>query len=328
MSNLLKRWKATWNPDMYHGWGKEKNYFEGWYFKIVDPTEQYAFAIIPGISKDKNGKQHAFIQVMDGKKCTAAYHNFEASAFQPSAEKFELILGDNSFSKEQLSLNVPELKGSIRFIDTIAWPKMLGAPGIMGWYSFVPFMECYHGIVSLNHQIEGAFEIDGKKVDFTGGKGYIEKDWGQSFPNAWIWMQTNHFDEDYPISLTASTANIPWVGNHFIGYIVGFYIKDKLYRFATYTGAMMKAVLEEDKVLLSFKDRKHRLEIVAHKAEGSDLISPIAGDMVGKVNESMQAVVDVQFFKGEKCIFSGSGRNTGMEIAGKVEKILTDRWRR
>ena len=67
MSNFKKRWKALWNPDMYHGWGKEKNYFEGWYFKIVDPTEQYAFAFIPGISIGQEN-QHAFIQVLDGKK--------------------------------------------------------------------------------------------------------------------------------------------------------------------------------------------------------------------------------------------------------------------
>ncbi|WP_243392439.1 MULTISPECIES: tocopherol cyclase family protein [unclassified Mesotoga] len=31
-------------------------------------------------------------------------------------------------------------------------------------------------------------------IDLTGGKGYIEKDWGRSLPDAWIWMQSNNFD--------------------------------------------------------------------------------------------------------------------------------------
>lgn len=28
--------KQVINPDIYHGWKKEKNFFEGWYFKIVN----------------------------------------------------------------------------------------------------------------------------------------------------------------------------------------------------------------------------------------------------------------------------------------------------
>ncbi|MCK7537696.1 MAG: tocopherol cyclase family protein [Marinilabiliales bacterium] len=32
-----------------------------------------------------------------------------------------------------------------------------------------------------------------KMADFSGGRGYIEKDWGHSFPSAYVWMQSNHF---------------------------------------------------------------------------------------------------------------------------------------
>ena len=327
-SHTSKRWRATWNPDMYHGWGRTRKYFEGWYFKIVDPLEQYAFAIIPGISYGKTGEAHAFIQVLDGKKCTATYHEFEQSSFQPSGETFELSLGNNFFSADSIRLDLPELKGTLHWQDRYPWPKMLGAPGIMGWYSFVPFMECYHGVVSVHHTLHGQLEVYGKGTDFTGGKGYIEKDWGTSFPNSWIWMQTNHFEVDYPICLSASVAKIPWLGSHFIGYIVGFLLDKKLYRFATYTGAMMKAAFDENTVRLSFKDRNNRLEILAHKAEGGDLISPLSGNMTGKVNESMQARVEVKLYEKEQLIFSGIGKNAGMEVAGPAQELLTDKWRR
>ncbi len=328
MSNILKRWKATWNPDMYHGWGQEKKYFEGWYFKIVDPTEQYAFAIIPGIAMETDGSKKAFIQVLDGKQCKGAYHHFTAEQFQPSDQKFELQLGPNTFSRNGIQLDLPELKGKLKIHNPYPWPKMLGAPGIMGWYSFVPFMQCYHGVVSMHHSLEGQLEIDGKTIDFTGGKGYIEKDWGESFPSSWIWMQTNHFEENKTISFMASVARIPWLGSHFIGYIVGFLVDGKLHRFATYTGAMMKAQLEEELVRLAFKDRQYRLEIIAHKSEGGDLISPISGHMTGKVNESMQAKIEVKLFKKDQLIFSGTGRNSGLELGGPVEELLTDKWRR
>ncbi|MEO1258759.1 MAG: tocopherol cyclase family protein [Bacteroidota bacterium] len=328
MKNKILRWRATWHPNMYHGWGIEKSYFEGWYFKIVDPAEQQVFAIIPGISKEANGKKHAFIQVLDGKKCIASYHHFKAEAFIPDENKFHLKLGENSFSAEELILDLPELKGRLKIEKTHPWPKMLGAPGIMGWYSFVPFMECYHGVVSLYHYLQGQLEVYGRKTDFSNGIGYIEKDWGTSFPRSWIWMQSNHFAADDKICLMASVAHIPWLGSFFIGYIVGFLWKGKLYRFATYTGAKMRASLNEDDVRLSFKDRKNRLEIIGQQAPGAKLVSPITGEMTGKVNESMQGILQVRFFENEKLIFEGTGKNAGLEIAGAVEELLTEEWRR
>ena len=191
--NIVRRWRATWNPDMYHGWGRQQSYFEGWYFKIVDPKEEYVFAIIPGIAMEPDGKKQAFIQVLDGKACKAAYHQFAAETFQANG----LQLGPHYFSDHKLQLDLPELKGQLELQELYRWPKMLGAPGIMGWYSFVPFMQCYHGVVSMNHQLKGQLEIGGQQVSFDGGKGYVEKDWGRSFPSSWIWMQGNQF-EDQP----------------------------------------------------------------------------------------------------------------------------------
>jgi tocopherol cyclase len=328
MRHYIRRWRALWNPDMYHGWGKTRRYFEGWYFKIVDPAEDYAFAVIPGISMKEDGQRHAFIQVLDGKRCTATYHEFPAEQFLPSDRVFELQLGENFFSTQGIRLNLPELKGSLRIKGVVPWPKMLGAPGIMGWYSFVPFMECYHGVVSLDHHLDGHLEVYGKPVDFTGGQGYIEKDWGESFPSSWIWTQTNHFDAGHQVSLMASVARIPWIGSHFIGYIVGFLFDGILYRFATYTGAMMKASLGVETVSLAFRDSRNLLEITCRKGETGVLVSPISGQMTGKVNESMQATVEVKFYENDRLVFSGVGRNAGLEVAGPVGELLTETWRR
>ena len=314
--------RALWNPDMYHGWSKTKNFFEGWYFKIVDPSEKYALAFIPGISMDPHGNQHAFIQSLDGKKCKAIYHRFSHPDFQPSTTDFSLNIGDNSFSAQRIQLNLPEVKGELHFENTVPWPKMFYAPGIMGWYSFVPFMQCYHGVVSLNHELKGILTIEGKQVDFTGGKGYIEKDWGTSFPKGWIWIQTNHFNEP-DTSLMVSVAHIPWLGSHFIGYIVGFWLKGKLYKFATYTGAKMKiTILDNKQVSLSFTDKTHRLEVTGIKTDGGNLLSPISGEMTGKVNESLQATINVSLYQKGKLIFKDTGRNAGMELAGLIEKLL------
>jgi len=315
--------QSLFHPDRYQGWGKTKKYFEGWYFKLVNADETKAFAFIPGIAMSGDGMQQAFIQVMDGNKRTAEYHKFEASEFRPKAGKFELEIGDNLFSNHAIQLNLPTVTGQLRFYDTTPWPNNWYSPGIMGPYSFVPFMECYHGILSMDHRIEGQLIIQGETIDFTNGRGYMEKDWGQSFPGAYFWMQTNHFSQK-GISLKASVAKIPWMGNSFVGFIAGVWMKDRLIQFTTYNGSrLLKSYADRDEVKLVMENRKYRLEILAHREIATQLASPILGFMDGRIEESMTSQIDVQLYdkKSQNIILLDTGRNAGLEVAGKIKDI-------
>jgi tocopherol cyclase len=51
----------------------------------------------------------------------------------------------------------------------------------MGWFAYVPFMECYHGVLSLDHEVNGRLRLGKRETDFSGGRGYIEKDWAAPF---------------------------------------------------------------------------------------------------------------------------------------------------
>ena len=67
-------------------------------FKLVTADESRAFAFIPGIAMDENGKQQSFIQVLDGKKRTAEYHKFDVKEFFSTLGKFEIEIAENYFS--------------------------------------------------------------------------------------------------------------------------------------------------------------------------------------------------------------------------------------
>ncbi len=312
---------------MYHGWGKRRSYFEGWYFKVVAPEGKAALAFIPGISIDKQGRSEAFVQVLDGLACHSAYYPFPAENFHPSPRGFELRLGGCFFSRHRMVIDLPAYQGEIRQTGLAPWPSSLGAPGIMGWYSFVPFMECYHGVISMDHRLQGRLSVEGRDVDFDGGRGYMEKDWGRSFPSAWIWAQSNHFGQA-GISLMVSVARIPWRGSHFIGFIAGFWWKGRLFRFASYTGARMRARLLEDGARIAFRDKRHTLTITARKGAPGNLIAPIEGLMSGKINESLQATLEVKLHRRGELLFSGKGKQAGLELVGPVEILLTETWRR
>jgi len=321
---VLTKINAFFNPERFQGWGKKKKYFEGWYFKVVNPDETKAFAFIPGIAMDEAGNKNAFIQVLDGKKKTAAYHRFDASSFNPAAGKFKIEIEGNIFSEKICSLNLAGIKGELNFSGNIPWPKPFYSPGIMGPYAFVPFMECYHGIVSMDHSIKGKLEIDGEIINFDNGRGYIEKDWGRSFPSAYFWLQTNHFSEP-GISLKASVAKIPWIRNSFVGFIAGIWLQDRLFRFTTYNNSILrKSFADKEKVEIVIENKKYKLEILAHRSHATALASPILGLMDGRIEESMTAKTEFQLFdkKSKQIIFRDVGRNTALEVAGKIEEIM------
>lgn len=316
--------QAFFNPEQFQGLGKTHKYFEGWYFKVVNADETKAFAFIPGIAMDAAGRKQAFIQVLDGKMQTSVNHFFEAGAFNPIPCTFKINIGENCFSENLLSLRLPDIKGDLHFTGNVGWPKHWYSPGIMGPYSFVPFMECYHGIVSMDHSIHGQLVINGEEISFDEGRGYIEKDWGHSFPSAYIWVQTNHFSNS-GVSLKASVAKIPWIGNSFVGFIAGFWLYDRLFQFTTYNhSALRKSYADESKVELVIENSHYRIELLAHREAVTALASPIKGLMDGRIEESMTSAVEINLFdrKLQRTIFSDTGRNAGLEVAGKIEEIL------
>ena len=314
---------ALFHPEQYHGWGNSRKYFEGWYYKVVNQTENKAFAFIPGIAMGLNGEKHAFIQVLDGKRCTSDYITFPAQEFVPKLGKFEVAISTNSFSDENISLRLPDIRGDLRFVNRITWPNSWYSPGIMGPFSFVPFMQCNHGILSMDHEVHGLLEIKGERVDFTNGKGYMEKDWGHSFPNAYIWMQSNHFSHR-GIALKVSVATIPWLGSSFIGFIAGVWIKDRLIQFTTYNiSKLKKSTADEKKVEVVLENSSHRLEVLAHRETSGILASPVYGFMNGRIEESMTAKIDVRLLDKKKGLFllEDTGRNAGLEVAGNIKEI-------
>ena len=320
---MFQRFQALFHPDQYQGWRKSRRYFEGWYFKLVNADESKALAFIPGIAMDENGLKQAFVQVLDGKKRTADYYKFDAADFKPEVKKFELQIGQNYFSNDVLRLNLPTAKGELHFTDRTTWPSSFYSPGIMGPYSFVPFMECYHGILSMDHHIEGKLQLEGETVDFTNGRGYMEKDWGKSFPSAYFWMQTNHFSQP-GIALKASVAKIPWMGSTFIGFIAGIWLHDRLIQFTTYNGSkLVQSFADQQEVRLAFENRNHRLEILAHREKSTLLASPILGLMDGRIEESMTSLIDVKLFdkKSHAVLLSDTGRNAGLEVAGTIKEL-------
>ncbi|MDW5550254.1 tocopherol cyclase family protein [Methanosarcina sp.] len=320
-----------WKPEIFHGRRKNKDFFEGWYFKMVDYSEKRAYAVIPGVSIARDPlKSHAFIMFLDARAQKMNYFRYSLDDMKAGDKKFELTIGESFFSTSEMNLNLKQgrdrIIARISFKDTYSWPVKVLSPGVMGWYAFVPGMECYHGILSMDHAVEGFIEVNGIRKDLNGGRGYIEKDWGVSMPSSWIWMQTNHFDRNC-ISLSGSIAKIPWLGNYFTGYIFGFLYNKKLYKFTTYSGAKVTGLdVTDDKIKIRLENKAYYLDINADRSEGVELPAPKLGEMTAKVNESLHSSINVTLLRktgsDTKLIYSGTGKNAGLELVGNVDELI------
>ena len=316
------------HPSQYHGFGAKPPFFEGWYYKLVSQDQNHRFAIIPGVYlAETPQKSHSFIQVFNSEADQVVYHRYPLAAFESAKDKFQIQIDSNVFTSDGIRLAIDDdlgtVTGSLALTDLKRWPVRVISPGAMGWFAWVPFMECYHGVVSMDHTIEGSLTIDGHDLDFSGGQGYIEKDWGKQFPKAWIWGQSNHFDRP-GISLMMSVAVIPWLGRSFAGFIGGFLFQDRLYRFATYNRSKIEGLSIDDQAAnLVLRNAGYRFHIKAIRAGGGLLQAPTMVEMNRRILETLNAKIQVRLEKiGGPVLYEGMGVNAGLETVGDLDLLM------
>lgn len=317
------------NPALYHGKGRKAPFFEGWYYKLVTADEKHRYAFIPGVFINQDAqKTHSFVQVLNGAEATSTYHRFKR--FEAADDHYRVEVGDgNSFWLDGFKVNIADeqasIQGEIHLKGMKPWPVTPFSLGYMGWLGWIPQQQCYHGVLSMDHELAGTLTINGETIDFTGGRGYMEKDWGKSFPKGYIWMQSNHFDTP-GVSLTGSIATVPALGSNATGFGYGLLYDGELYKLATYNrSAVDYLTVTDTTVELAVFNSKHELRITASRADGGLLKGPQLDDMSQRVVESMSATVEVRLSRLDTMrrypIFHGAGRNMALEVVGDLSRI-------
>lgn len=319
---MLKKVK---HPVLFQGNLDKKKYFEGWYYKQVTADQQTSLSFIPAVSLNAEDS-HSFIQYIlvqtdaEGVKQTqTGYLAYAVSAFTYSESPFSVTISSSTFTKQSVAVDLQDehmqISGQLTFGNLHPLQTSLLQPNIMGIFAYIPRMECYHGVISMKHRLTGSLSIKGQEVDFTGGRGYIEKDWGKSFPKEYIWLHSNHF-EDPSASLFFSIAHIPFYFTEFEGFICNFVLKDKEYRFATYNGSRCQIKeVDSEFVHIQLENKKARLDIQAEVFGQGQLTAPVQGKMVKTIKEGISGVVSIELEdKVAGKVYQDTGENAGVEI--------------
>lgn len=312
-------------PILFQGNLKKRHYFEGWYYKQVSKDQRSALSLIPGISLFP-GDEHSFIQYIyvhydenNREIIDSGYKRFSIESFKFCNDPFFIKVGENTFSESIIFIKLMEgrinIQGTIKLKSITPIKKSIVTPNIMGFFAYIPNMECYHGVISMNHSLNGTLSINNKKIDFSNGKGYIEKDWGTSFPKKYIWIQCNNFKQK-DTSIFCSIAHIPFFMTSFKGFICDLLVNGKEYRFATYNNSKVKIKNITDKfIAIILENNEAILKIEGKVNKSLELVAPKKGNMEKIIKEGMAGEVSLKLYtKKEKLTYEDIGVMAGIEI--------------
>ncbi|OJU13241.1 MAG: hypothetical protein BGN88_02450 [Clostridiales bacterium 43-6] len=293
--------------------------FEGWYFKQNTKDGGYAVAFIVGRARDKKGEAHSFIQINQSQLPNTFYIRFPEEIFSMKDNPLEIRIGNNVFGEQGILFHheddAMQISAQLIFDHVAKIKKSMLQPDIMGIFSYLPFLECYHSVHSLHHVTKGSVSINESVYGFDEGSGYIEGDKGKSFPAGHIWLQSNHFHEEFPVSVVCAVAHVPVLFRTIKGFLCVLYIDGKEYRFATYNhGKIHRIEKQGQTVKIELSRGDLRLCMRVSSQDGGLLKAPGHGDMSHNLKENINAVVKVALTEGGKTVFEGTGMNTGFEM--------------
>ena len=309
------------DPELFQGekqFKRNKNYFEGWYYKNTSQHDCISF--IPGICI--NGLQkHAFIQIITDK--TSYYIKYDIHDFYFDPNNFYIKIKNNIFTKDEIFINIIDNKQQLSIHGHITYHHIqniktsLMKPNIMGPFSYFSFLKCHHAIITMKSIINGKIQFLDQTLMFQNDCGYIEKDWGSSFPQTYIWCQGNHFSKKN-VSFMVSIADVPFPFFTLKGIICVLIIDNKEYRMTTYQHVKLSHYLiTKNSIDIILLQGDYQLHIKAHSHQGLELMAPNQGKMEKRIYESLLAKVKVTLKKGQEIIFDDISTRGGLEIVAK-----------
>ena len=311
------------HPETFQGSLKKKNYFEGWYYKISSHPKTYS--IIAGISLGSDS--HSFIQLIEGGSHSTRYLRFPVDSFRCRPGTYDIRIGSSRFLPNRIDVNEVDgdfsFKADLSFSGLTPFNSGKRSPGIMGPYGSVPFMECYHGVVSACHRADGELSWNGSNVRVDGWEGYTEKDWGRSMPDAWIWIQSNSFEKK-GTSFMLSSAIVPFLGRHMLGHLGFLYTVENYYTFATWNGSSCEITpAEGGNISIRCRRPGYVLEaFIPGGRPGGELIAPVKGSMKRTITERTDAEIHVTLSEDNgNQLFEGKGLCCGVETAGDINRL-------
>lgn len=275
---------------------KNKDYFEGWYFRFTDSKTTVNYAVIFALTKSSSDP-HSFIQVFNEHLDECFYTRFDVTAFKEEDNK--LYIEQNYISLDEININTPDFNLNMKFSQLVS----LNGKSAMGYLKNSP-LDCYQEVIYLDGIATGS--LNSNPVT---GKMYIEKTYGNKFPVRWIWLQSNHSQKKSNISF--SIGYIPVLFFKVKGYLAILKTSDGLFKFHSLAGSFLTI----KKNTLMIRNWNKKLVITYQQDKTIKLVGPSKkAKMDLDVFESLTSTATVKLYINHKLVFEDKYSNVGLEV--------------
>lgn len=286
---------------------KQHNYFEGWYVRLTDDSNNINVAIIFAITKDKENP-HSFIQYYDGTNKEAFYYEFPSGDFRYDSDSHTVHIGRNYLSLRQVFLKTDDITVEAKTENNQLLKPYKGRQSAMGYMQKAP-LECFQEVLYLDSN--ATFTLGDKTYQ---GHAYMEKTYGTNFPKQWIWLQSNHSKQGS--KLTFSVGLVPVLFFHVKGFFLIYHHNGKEHRFGSYNLSHIKInEIDHASTTFTIHKRKTRIVITASSHQPVKLVGPSKnGKMNLDVFETLTGTATMKVYQKDELVFEDSYHNVGLEL--------------
>ncbi len=214
------------------------NWYEWWFYKVVDPVSDNAFLFTYGIVNPWDLKQErpasrAFLQFGESKARFFTQKNFPVANFQASYERTEVRIADNHATDKQITGAITDELGR-----QISWDLKIKHEwhfNAMGWTMSAPIASgIYWYPAQASARMNGWIRIDDRIIAIKNAPAYQDRNWGRSFPKWWTWITSNHFAKSPGTVLAVGGGEPKILGTYILqGLCIGLRHAGKEYAFRT-----------------------------------------------------------------------------------------------
>lgn len=268
----------------YKGPKQRRVFFEGWYFKL-ELDKETTLSLIPSLHKGRE-ESHGQLQwlLSQGKELTSGSFHYPVDEAALRFRPFHLRLGNSEFSEQGIRIREPDLSLAADFDELRPY-----AGDIMGPFRFLhQHMPCSHGLLIT----EGSARVSLSSPELTGvfhARLYVEKDWGDTFPERYIWMHADFPEDDSSFFFSIATVEVGPIG--FTGFIANLVLDGVDHTFATWnlSDCIVRGSPRDIRVGLSGHGLK--LAVRIQPQDSVPLKSPLEGAMTDHIRESLSAPI-------------------------------------
>jgi tocopherol cyclase len=330
----------------YHWNGVDRDFFEGWYFRVTLPKLRESVAFMYSIEdplgeRDRSGgaaqilgidEQHLLCTFPDIDKFWAAKDSLSLGhwgetnlTIRPqllAIDEFDRHITAGYQATDRLhqgSLPLQDCRWCYQILPVYGWGQPQQAQqATAGLLSYLTIFEPGWQILMAHGLATGWIEWRGERYDFTNAPAYSEKNWGRSFPQKGFWVNCNSFDETVGLAVTAGGGRrkVLWTTEE-VG-MIGIHYRDTFYEFVPWNSQMSWQIQPWGEWRIQASNNDFEIELIGTTdLPGTMVNTPTEKGLVMCCRDTLKGLlsIDLRTRQGRQIIKANS-HNAGLEVGG------------